>query len=45
MMIYAMARKGVSPDVNALSLLITIGLGTLILLAGQLEQGAATRGT
>jgi spermidine/putrescine transport system permease protein len=45
MMIYAMARKGVSPDVNALSLLITIGLGTLILLAGRLEQGAATRGT
>ncbi len=41
MMIYAMARRGVSPDVNALSLLITVGLGTLILMAGRLEQSAA----
>jgi spermidine/putrescine transport system permease protein len=38
MMIYAMARKGVSPEVNALSVMITIGLGALILLAGRLER-------
>lgn len=38
MMIYAMARRGVSPEVNALSVMITVGLGTLILLAGRLEQ-------
>jgi spermidine/putrescine transport system permease protein len=38
MMIYAMARRGVSPEVNALSVMITVGLGVLILLAGRLEQ-------
>ncbi|MBV8808270.1 MAG: ABC transporter permease [Acidobacteriaceae bacterium] len=38
MRIYAMARKGVSPDVNALSLMITAGLGVFILLAGRLER-------
>ena len=38
MVIYAMARKGVSPEVNALSMLITVGLGALILLAGRLER-------
>jgi spermidine/putrescine transport system permease protein len=38
MMIYAMARKGVSPEVNALSAMITAGLGGLILLASRLEQ-------
>ncbi len=38
MIIYAMARKGVSPEVNALSMMITLGLGVLILLAGRLEQ-------
>jgi spermidine/putrescine transport system permease protein len=43
MMIYAMARRGVSPDVNALSLLITVGLGTLILMAGRLEQSAGAK--
>jgi spermidine/putrescine transport system permease protein len=42
MMIYAMARKGVSPEVNALSVMITIGLGTLILIAGRLEQRGFT---
>lgn len=41
MMIYAMARRGVSPEVNALSVLITVGLGVLILLAGRLEQRRA----
>ncbi|MBV9264586.1 MAG: ABC transporter permease [Acidobacteriaceae bacterium] len=38
MMIYAMARRGVSPEVNALSVLITVALGALILLAGRLER-------
>jgi spermidine/putrescine transport system permease protein len=38
MMIYAMARKGVSPEVNALSALITVGLGVLILVASRLER-------
>jgi spermidine/putrescine transport system permease protein len=38
MMIYAMARRGVSPEVNALSVLITVGLGSLIVAAGRLEQ-------
>jgi spermidine/putrescine transport system permease protein len=37
MMIYAMARKGVSPEVNALSVLITVGLGILVLVASSLE--------
>jgi spermidine/putrescine transport system permease protein len=40
MIIYGMARKGVSPDINALSMLITCGLGVCILLAGRLEQRA-----
>lgn len=38
MVIYAMARKGVSPEVNALSMLITGILGVLILIAGRLER-------
>jgi spermidine/putrescine transport system permease protein len=38
MVIYAMARKGVSPEVNALSMIITVGLGALILMAGRLER-------
>lgn len=38
MIVYGMARKGVSPDINALSMLITCGLGICILLAGRLEQ-------
>jgi spermidine/putrescine transport system permease protein len=38
MMIYAMARKGVSPEVNALSAMITVGLGVLVLLASRLER-------
>ncbi|HEY3937021.1 MAG TPA: ABC transporter permease [Bryobacteraceae bacterium] len=40
MIIYAMARKGISPEVNALSVLITCGLGVLILVAGRLEKRA-----
>ena len=43
MMIYAMARKGVSPEINALSVIITIALGSLILMAGRLEQRSAVR--
>lgn len=38
MVIYGMARRGVSPEVNALSVMITVGLGVLILVAGRLEQ-------
>jgi spermidine/putrescine transport system permease protein len=38
MVIYSMARKGVSPMVNALSAMITVGLGLFALLAGRLEQ-------
>ena len=38
MVIYAMARKGVSPEINALSVVITTGLGVLILLANRLER-------
>jgi spermidine/putrescine transport system permease protein len=38
MIIYSMARRGVSPDVNAISVMITAGLGLLILLAGRLER-------
>jgi spermidine/putrescine transport system permease protein len=38
MVIYALARRGISPTVNALSAVITVGLGTLILLAERLQQ-------
>ncbi len=38
MMIYGMARRGVSPEVNALSVMITVGLGAFIIAAGQLER-------
>ena len=38
MMIYAMARRGVSPEINALSVMITAALGVFILLAGRFEQ-------
>jgi spermidine/putrescine transport system permease protein len=38
MIIYAMARKGVSPEVNALSVMITVGLGVLVLISGKLER-------
>lgn len=39
MVIYALARKGVSPTVNALSALITVGLGVLILAGERLSRG------
>ena len=38
MRIYAMARRGVSPEVNALSVMITTALGIFILLAARLER-------
>jgi spermidine/putrescine transport system permease protein len=38
MVIYALARKGVSPAVNALSAVITVGLGALILAGERLSQ-------
>ena len=41
MVIYAMARRGVSPEVNALSVMITGVLGVFILLAGRLEQSSS----
>lgn len=44
MIIYAMARRGVSPDVNAISVMITVGLGALVLLAGRLEQSGSAPG-
>jgi len=38
MVIYAMARKGFNPAINAISTIITVGLGVLILLASRLEE-------
>jgi spermidine/putrescine transport system permease protein len=38
MVIYALARKGVSPAVNALSAMITVGLGVLIVAGERLSQ-------
>ncbi len=38
MVIYAMARKGFNPSVNAISTLITFSLAVLILLAQRLEE-------
>lgn len=38
MVIYGMARRGVNPEVNAISTLIVFGLGVLILLSQRLEE-------
>lgn len=38
MVIYSMARRGISPMVNALSAVLVVVLGTLILLADRLER-------
>lgn len=43
MVIYSLARKGVSPMVNALSAMITVALGTLILLAERLQQASEAK--
>jgi ABC-type spermidine/putrescine transport system permease subunit II len=41
MVIYTMARKGVSPAVNAMSALIVIGVGVLIVAAEKLQEQKA----
>ena len=38
MIIYAMARRGVSPVVNAVSALIVVGFGVIILISQRLQQ-------
>ena len=38
MVIYAMARRGVSPVVNAVSALIVVGFGVIILISQRLQQ-------
>lgn len=38
MVIYSMARKGFNPTVNAISTVIVVGLGILILLSNRLEE-------
>ena len=38
MIIYAMAERGASSEVNALSVMITVGLGVLVLISGRLER-------
>jgi spermidine/putrescine transport system permease protein len=38
MVIYAMARRGASPVVNAISSLITAGLGALIVISEILRE-------
>ena len=40
MIIYGMARRGVNPAVNAVSTLIVVGLGALIVISQRLEQKA-----
>ncbi len=40
MIIYGMARRGVNPAVNAVSTLIVVGLGALIVVSQRLEQKA-----
>ena len=44
MVVYAMARKGVNPEVNAISVIITVGLGLLILVANRWEQSSVSYG-
>ena len=41
MVIYSMARRGVSPVVNALSAILMVVLGALILVADRLQAKAA----
>jgi len=38
MVIYAMARRGVNPALNAVSTLIVVGLGMLIMLSERLRR-------
>jgi spermidine/putrescine transport system permease protein len=44
MVIYAMARRGANPEVNAMSALIVGGLGVLILVSGRLQLGSGPSG-
>lgn len=44
MVIYSMARRGVSPVVNALSAILIAALGALLLLADRLQAGAGDPG-
>jgi spermidine/putrescine transport system permease protein len=41
MVIYSMARRGVSPVVNAISAILVVALGALILVADRLQREAA----
>jgi len=41
MVIYSMARRGISPVINALSAILVVGLGALILSAGRLQRWRA----
>jgi spermidine/putrescine transport system permease protein len=38
MVIYALARRGVNPALNAVSTLIVVGLGLLIMLSERLRR-------
>jgi len=40
MVIYSMARRGISPVVNALSAILVVALGGLILVADWLQRGS-----
>jgi spermidine/putrescine transport system permease protein len=40
MIIYGMARRGVNPAVNAISTIIVVGLGVLIVISQRLERRA-----
>jgi len=43
LVIYSMARRGISPVVNALSAVLVVALGFLILAADRLQRGEASR--
>jgi spermidine/putrescine transport system permease protein len=38
MVIYAMARRGANPSINAVSTLIVVGLGALILISERIRE-------
>jgi spermidine/putrescine transport system permease protein len=43
MVIYSLARRGVSPAVNALSAMVTVGIGLFIVLAERLQRSRGDR--
>jgi spermidine/putrescine transport system permease protein len=45
MVIYAMARRGASPVINAISAVITVFFGVLIVVVGQISDLHSSRGT